>query len=99
MDVLTKKEKERLLAHISDGEIIEKEVAISWDGKNLFLRFPKEMADYLDINEKNRFTKNIKFIVEEKDGEIIKKFEVVDRTKPKRETKNKDDNEKKDKKG
>lgn len=90
MGVLTKEEKKRLLSQISAGERIEKEVALSWDGKNLFIRFPKDIADYFELNEKNRFTKYIKFIVEEKEGKIIKTFDIVDRTKPKREIKKKD---------
>lgn len=95
MDVLTKEEEEKLLSHISGGEIIEREVALSWDGKNLFLRFPKDVADYFQVNEKNRFTKNIKFMVEEKEGKIIKEFDVVDRTKPKREIKKQNDSKEK----
>ncbi len=85
MGELTKKEEERLLSHIGDGEIIEREVALSWDGKNLVLRLPKDIADYFQVNENNRFTKNVKFLVEEKEGKIIKEFDIVNRTKPKRE--------------
>ncbi len=90
MDVLTKKEEERLISNIESGERIEKEVSFSWDGKNLILRFPKDLADYFDVNKDNRFKKNMKFIVEETDGKVTQNFNVVDRTKPKRITKKKE---------
>lgn len=89
MDVLTEKEREKISSQIDIGERIEKEVSLSWDGKNLIMRFPKELADYFEVNEENRFTKNVKFFVEEKDGQIIKNFDVVERTTPKRITKDK----------
>lgn len=84
MDVLTKEEKDRLISKIGYGERIEKEVALSWDGKNLVLRFPKDIADYFNVNKDNRFKKSVKFIVEEKDSEITTKFEVIDRIKPRK---------------
>ncbi len=89
MGVLTKKEKERLFSQIESNEKIEREVSLSWDGKNLIVRFPRDIADYLDVNEKNRFEKNLKFIVEEKDGKIDQRFEIVERTTPKRKVKKK----------
>ncbi len=91
---ITEKEKERLFSQIESGEKIEREVSFSWDGKNLIVRFPRDVAGYLDVNEENRFKKNLKFIVEEKDGKVDKRFEIVERTKPKREVKKKDDKNK-----
>lgn len=87
MDVLTKTEEERLLREINQEEVIEKEVAFSWDGKNLIVRFPKEIADYLKVNKNNRFKKNLKFLVREKEGIIKKEFEVVERKNGKRKKK------------
>lgn len=90
MDVLTKKEEEEILSELKEGEVIEQEVAISWDGRNLLTRFPKEIADFLGITEENRFKKNIKFIVEEINGKVKKRFEVVERKNGKRKEKKKD---------
>ena len=84
MGVLTKKEKDKLTTKIEVEEKIEKEVSLSWDGKNLVMRFPKDLADYFEVNKDNRFTKNVRFIVEEKNGQITKEFDVVDRTNPRR---------------
>jgi len=90
--VLTKTEEEELFQEIEGGEKIEKEVSLSWDGKNLMLRLPKEICHFLDLTSKNRFKKNFRFIIEEKDGKIEKSFELVERTRPKRK-----ENEKKNK--
>lgn len=79
MDVLTKKDEEKLLKEIDEEEVIEKEVAFSWDGKNLIVRFPKELADYLEVNKDNRFEKKLRLVLKEKHGEIETKFEVCDR--------------------
>lgn len=84
MNVLSKKEEDKLLKGLEASEKIEKEASLSWDGTNLLVRLPKELSEFLDLNEKNRFKKQIKFIVEEKEGEVKKTFEVVERTKPKR---------------
>ena len=54
-DVLKSEEIKKLISTISDSEIIEKESAIAWDGKNLVIRLPKEIAAYLKINKENRF--------------------------------------------
>ncbi len=88
MGVLTKTEEEKLLREVEQEEVIEKEVAFSWDGKNLIVRFPKELADYLGVNKDNRFEKNLKFIVKEKGGSITKKFDVVERKNGKKKNKN-----------
>ncbi|MEK6933839.1 MAG: hypothetical protein AABW75_03115 [Nanoarchaeota archaeon] len=80
MNVLTKEEKKRLLQNLEDTvEHIEKEVAFSWDGTNLLVRFPKEIAEYFKIDKHNRFMKKLKFIVENKEGVIKKEFEIVER--------------------
>ena len=96
MGVLTKKEKDKLATKIDVGEKIEKEVSLSWDGKNLVIRFPKDIADYFGVNKNNRFTKNVKLTVEEKNGKITKEFDVVDRTTPRKIIK-KNDKENKEK--
>lgn len=98
MGVLTEKEQDRLISNVEHGEKIKKEVALSWDGKNLILRFPKDIAEYFGINKENRFTKSIQFIVEEIDGKTKKEFDVIERTKPIKEIKLKEENGKKQKK-
>jgi hypothetical protein len=77
--VLTESEKEEFFKALGRSEIIEKEASISWDGANLLLRLPREIADYLDINEKNRLTKKIIFRIEEANGEMKKEFDVKER--------------------
>lgn len=79
MNVLTKEEKEKLLKQIDRTEHIEKAVAFSWDGTNLLVRFPKEIAQYLNINKDNRFTKKLKFILESKEEIIKQTFEIIDK--------------------
>lgn len=88
MGVLKKNEREELFRALHGHEIIEKEVFLSWDGSNLILRLPKDIASYLGINKNNRFKKAIKFRIEEGEENIKKEFDVVDRDKPKRKTKN-----------
>ncbi len=87
--VLKKGEKEVLKKELSNDEKIHKESALSWDGSNLLVRIPNDIANYLGLTEKNRFEKNLKFIIEEKEGKIQKLFEITDRNKPKRKTKKK----------
>lgn len=85
---LSKKDEEELLkSAFGEKELIEKEVSLSWDGKNLIVRVPKEISDYLNLNKENRFKKKMKFSIIEKEEGVIKSFEVVDREKPKRRTK------------
>jgi hypothetical protein len=78
-----------LLKGVSGSDRLEKESAISWDGRNLIIRIPREVTDILKINEKNRFKKNFKFIIDQKEGKRIQLFEITERTKPiKEKTKN-----------
>ncbi len=86
-DVLTKEDAEKLFSGTNHDEIIYGEASLSWDGRNILVRIPKEISEYLKINEENRFKKNIKFIIEIKKDLIIKTFDIVDRTKPKRKIK------------
>ena len=81
-NVLKLDEIAELLKGIGGSDRLEKESAISWDGRNLIIRIPREIADVLKINEKNRFKKNFKFIIDEKDGKRIQSFEITDRNKP-----------------
>lgn len=86
--VLSKEDEVKFLgAFNAIPEKIDREVSLSWDGKNLLIRLPKDIAEYLGVNDKNRFKKKIKFVIEEKGGVVIKTFDAVDRTEPKRETK------------
>ncbi len=82
--VLTESEKERFLKLMKTGEEIEREVNISWDGSNLLIRIPKEIADYLGINKDNRFENKIKFTIKEMPEGVEKRFEIVKRSEPKR---------------
>ena len=81
-NVLKREEITELLKDLKGSETLEKESAISWDGRNLIIRVPREIADYLKINEKNRLQKSFKFIIEDNNGERTQKFEIVERTKP-----------------
>ena len=81
-NVLRIDEISELLKGISGSDKLEKESAISWDGRNLIIRIPREISDILKINEENRFKKNFKFIIDEKDGKRIQSFEITDRNKP-----------------
>lgn len=77
--VLTQKELEYISDRFDGVERIEKDASLSWDGRNLLLRLPKDIANYFKINEKNRKGKAIKFVVEEKNGIVKNSFLVVDR--------------------
>lgn len=57
---------------------------IGWDGSNLVIRLPKDIASYLNVTKENRFKKSIKFIIKAKDEEVEKRFDIIERTKPKR---------------
>jgi len=91
--VLTNEDAKILFRDIDNKDIIEKEASLSWDGRNIIVRIPKEISDYLNLNEENRFEKNIKFSVEINGDESKKTFDVVKRNKPKRLVK--DETEKK----
>ncbi len=88
-NVLKKQEARELLSSLDDSEVIEREVSISWDKRNLLVRIPKEICGYLGLNEKNRFEKNILFSIVEKDKKVVKTFDVVDRSTPKKKHGNK----------
>ena len=91
---LTKREEEELLkSALGEREIIEKDVSLSWDGKNLMVRIPKEISDYLNLNKENRFKKKIRFSIIEKSEGVIQSFEVADRDQPRRKIR-KDGNKK-----
>ncbi len=87
--VLTKEDEEKLLESFrGNPEEIDKDVSLSWDGKNLLLRLPKDIAEYFGVNKDNRFEKKVKFIVrQQRDGKVIKEFDIIDRIEPKREVK------------
>jgi hypothetical protein len=89
-NVLKEEEIKELLKGTTNEERIEKESAISWDGRNLMIRIPKEIADYLKINEKNRFEKSFKFEIKIDKDNIQKTFEITERTKPVKENKQND---------
>ncbi|MEK6927097.1 MAG: hypothetical protein AABX11_01560 [Nanoarchaeota archaeon] len=94
MTVLNKEEEKAFRKYVTNEDCIQKESSLSWDGSNLIVRIPKEMAEYLDLTEKNRFTKSILFKIKEKEGQIIKTFEVIDRTKQRKIRKEKHDKQK-----
>ena len=85
--VLSKKEKEVLLGQFAPKEEIEVDTAISWDGASLLVRIPKDIADYFGINKKNRKKKRMKFFVKEEKGEIIKKFDIINKNEKKKSSK------------
>ena len=91
MGVLTEKDDLEVLKEIEGTERIDLSSSLSWDGKNLLIRIPKEVSDFLKINKKNRFKKKFRFIIEEKDGKIERSFEITDREEPKRKIKKKND--------
>jgi len=93
-NVLKNEEIKELLKSISGSEKLEKESAISWDGRNLIVRIPREIADIFKIDKNNRFEKNFKFTIEEKEGKKVQSFEIVERTKPMKEKKNGNTNKK-----
>lgn len=86
-NVLKEEEITELLKGTTNEERIEKESAISWDGRNLIIRIPKEIADYLKITEKNRFEKSFKFEIKLENNNVQKIFEITERTKPIKENK------------
>lgn len=83
---LKKEELESLTKGLEKKEdVIDEEVAIGWDGNNLLMRIPKELAEFLGLNKENRFKKNFRFIItHDVDGKITRIFEVVDRKTPKK---------------
>ena len=93
--LLKREEIAELLKGISGSDRLEKESAISWDSRNLIIRIPKEIVDILRINKDNRFKKNFRFVIDEKEGKRIQTFEITERTKP---IKNKTQNVSKNKK-
>ncbi len=87
-NVLSKEEKKEVKSFIRPEEIIEGETALAWDGKNIMIRIPRDVANYFGIHEKNRFEKMILFRVREHpDGTIEKTFDIIKREKPKRKIK------------
>jgi len=95
MDVLIKQEKRDVKKILEKEEVIEREATLSWDGTNLLLRLPKEIADYLNVNKENRFEKSILFKIREKtDGSIEKTFQIIKRTKKRKYGKKKTLNKK-----
>ena len=84
MGVLTDAEENELVKGLDSVEKIEKEVSLSWDGRNLTMRIPKEIADYLRLTKTNRFRKCMKLSIEENNGVVSKTFEIVSRRKPRR---------------
>jgi len=86
-NVLTNEEVKKLIGGINHEEIISREASLSWDGRNILVRIPKEISEYLGLDEKNRFKKNLKFTIEIKRDVIKKSFEIVERTKPKKAVK------------
>lgn len=86
-NVLKTEEIQKLISEVNREEVIEKESAISWDGRNLIIRIPREIADYLKLDEKNRFEKNFKFKITSGEKETKQEFEIVQRTKPIKEKK------------
>ena len=88
-EVLTKKEKEEIKGIIEAHELIEKEAVLSWDGSNLFLRVPREIADYLELKEEDRFNKSILLSIKGyPDGKTEQTFRVIKRRRKIRKKKN-----------
>ncbi len=83
-NVLTKEDRGEIKSLIKPEEVIEKKIALSWDGKNIMIRLPKEIAEYFDVNEENRFEKMLVLKVKEYDGRMKKTFDIIKRNKPKR---------------
>ena len=83
MDVhkLKKEEFDLLTSGLKENEeIIEEEAALGWDGRNLLIRLPKDIAQFLELSEHNRFKKNIKFTIKhDLEGIVTKSFDVVER--------------------
>ena len=86
-DVLTKEDVVYLFSGLDTSENIEVEASFSWDGRNLLVRIPKDLANFLKINQDNRFENKIKFIVSEKNGRIKEqRFEILKRLEPRKKT-------------
>lgn len=85
--VLTKEDAKKLFSGTNHNETIEKEASISWDGRNILVRIPKEISEYLNLNKENRFEKNIKFMINIKRDSVEKSFDIINRSKPKRKVK------------
>ena len=75
--VLNKEEEKELLKALNKYEKVERTASLSWDGTNILLRLPREIADYLNINQKNRSEKLMKFIIEETNDGVKKSFEII----------------------
>jgi hypothetical protein len=78
---ITEEEMEKLVEGLDDSEKIIKEAAISWDGTNNVVRIPKEVSDFLDINEKNRKNKRMKFEIIEKNEQLTQIITIIDHEK------------------
>ncbi len=85
--VLSRTDEEELLTSVDSGEKITKDSSISWDGLNLLVRIPKEIAEYLSLDKNNRFEKSFRFMISDDGKNAEKTFDVVERTRPKREFK------------
>ena len=82
MDVLTKDEEKDVNKLLNNREIIEREATLAWDGTNILLRLPKDIANYLDITKENRFEKSILFKIKElSESKAETVFEVINRIK------------------
>ena len=82
---LTKEEKRIFLNAIGKrGEKLDEPAKLSWDGSSVLLRLPKTIADYFKVGKDNAKSKEIRFIVEEKEkgGKMIlvTKFEIKKRS-------------------
>ncbi len=69
---------------VEKEEILEKTASINWDGKNFLMRIPKEIAKICNLNQKNVLKKKILFKIDI--GKMIKTFDIIKRTEPKRKT-------------
>jgi len=97
-NVLKEEEMRELLKGVNNEEVLEKESAISWDGRNLIIRIPREITDFFNIDEHNRFQKSFKFKITSNEKQTIREFDIVERTKPKKENKKNGISNKKSKK-
>ncbi len=79
MGALTKREEEKLFEEMQREEVIEKEVSFSWDGKNLVVRFPKEIAETLKVTKENRKLKKLKFTIKVDGDKATKEFSIINK--------------------
>lgn len=79
MGALKKEEEERLFQELQKKEVIERFASFSWDGKNLVIRFPKEIADTLGVNKENRKEKKLRLLVKIDNDKIETEFSVVEK--------------------